>query len=67
MTCLQAEAARCDMQELAQQFCGSSEAITRVDCSELMERHSVSKLIGSPPGEGQFCNVLLQNSSVYRV
>ena len=25
-------------------------ALIRVDMSELMERHSVSKLIGSPPG-----------------
>lgn len=37
-------------QVLAKQFCGSTEAITRVDMSEMMERHSVSKLLGSPPG-----------------
>ncbi len=37
-------------QVLAEQICGSAEAITRVDMSEMMERHSVSKLLGSPPG-----------------
>jgi ATP-dependent Clp protease ATP-binding subunit ClpC len=36
---------------LAEQFCGTADAVTRVDCSELMERHSISKLIGSPPGK----------------
>lgn len=29
---------------------GSEEALIRVDMSEYMEKHSVSKLIGSPPG-----------------
>ena len=28
----------------------SSDAVTRIDMSEYMEKHSVSKLIGSPPG-----------------
>ncbi len=35
---------------LAVQMFGSEEAIVRVDMSELMEAHTVSKLIGSPPG-----------------
>jgi hypothetical protein len=38
-------------QVLAEQFCGAAEALTRIDCSELMQRHSGSKLIGAPPGE----------------
>ena len=35
---------------LAGYFFGSEESIVRVDMSEYMERHAVSKLIGSPPG-----------------
>jgi len=35
---------------LAEELFNDSDAITRVDMSEFMERHSVSKLIGSPPG-----------------
>lgn len=35
---------------LAELYFGSENALVRVDCSELMESHSVSKLIGSPPG-----------------
>jgi ATP-dependent Clp protease ATP-binding subunit ClpC len=35
---------------LAVQMFGSEDAIIRVDMSELMESHTVSKLIGSPPG-----------------
>ncbi|MCQ2524556.1 MAG: ATP-dependent Clp protease ATP-binding subunit [Lachnospiraceae bacterium] len=35
---------------LAEAMFGSEEAIIRVDMSEYMEGHSVSKLIGSPPG-----------------
>ena len=35
---------------LATQMFGSEEAIVRVDMSEFMESHTVSKLIGSPPG-----------------
>lgn len=31
-------------------YFGSEDALIRVDMSEYMERHSVSKLIGSPPG-----------------
>jgi len=29
---------------------GSEDAMVRLDMSEFMERHTVSKLIGSPPG-----------------
>jgi ATP-dependent Clp protease ATP-binding subunit ClpC len=35
---------------LADSFFGSEEAMVRLDMSEYMERQSVSKLIGSPPG-----------------
>ncbi len=35
---------------LATQMFGSQEAIVRIDMSEYMESHTVSKLIGSPPG-----------------
>ncbi len=40
--------------ELAKSLCeilfGTEEALIRIDMSEYMEKHSVSKLIGSPPG-----------------
>lgn len=36
--------------QLAKSLFGSKEALIQVDMSELMESHSVSKLIGSPPG-----------------
>lgn len=35
---------------LAEQLFNTEEAVIRVDMSEYMEKHSVSKLIGSPPG-----------------
>ncbi len=35
---------------LAELLYGSEEAMVRLDMSEYMEKHSVSKLIGSPPG-----------------
>jgi len=35
---------------LAESMFGSENAMIRVDMSEYMEKHSVSKLIGSPPG-----------------
>ena len=35
---------------LASYFFGSEESMIRFDMSEYMERHTVSKLIGSPPG-----------------
>ena len=35
---------------LAEFLFGSEKALTRFDMSEYMEKHSVSKLIGSPPG-----------------
>ena len=35
---------------LAEAVFGSEEALIRVDMSEYMEKHSVSKMIGSPPG-----------------
>ena len=46
---------------LAQSLFGDAEAMIRIDMSEYMESHSVSKLIGSPPGYvgfedgGQLC------------
>jgi ATP-dependent Clp protease ATP-binding subunit ClpC len=36
--------------EIAKNLFGSEEALIQVDMSEYMEQHSVSKLIGSPPG-----------------
>lgn len=36
--------------EIAANLFGSEEALIQVDMSEYMEQHSVSKLIGSPPG-----------------
>ena len=36
--------------ELAKSLFGSKDALVQVDMSELMEPHSVSKLIGAPPG-----------------
>lgn len=36
--------------ELAKQLFGDSERLIQIDMSEMMEMHSVSKLIGSPPG-----------------
>ncbi|MFD2443313.1 AAA family ATPase [Bacillus sp. CGMCC 1.16607] len=35
---------------LAKELFGSNDALIRLDMSEYMEKHSVSKLIGSPPG-----------------
>ncbi len=35
---------------IAEQFYGTSDAIIRLDMSEYSEKHSVSRLIGSPPG-----------------
>jgi ATP-dependent Clp protease ATP-binding subunit ClpE len=35
---------------LAEELFGSKDAMIRLDMSEYMEKHSVSKLIGSPPG-----------------
>lgn len=35
---------------LAESLFGDSDALIRLDMSEYMEKHSVSKLIGSPPG-----------------
>ena len=35
---------------LTEELFGSEEAIIRLDMSEYMEKHTVSKLIGSPPG-----------------
>lgn len=36
--------------EIARTLFGSEDALIQVDMSEFMEQHSVSKLIGSPPG-----------------
>lgn len=40
------------LQVLADQYFGSPDALLRLDMSEYMERHSVAKLIGAPPGAG---------------
>ena len=41
---------------LASYYFGSEEAMVRLDMSEFMERHTVSKLIGSPPGAPATCS-----------
>ncbi len=52
---------------LAEAVFGTEDSIVRVDMSEYMEKHSVSKLIGSPPGYvgfedgGQLCDKVRQN------
>lgn len=52
---------------LAEAMFGSENALIRVDMSEYMESHSVSKLIGSPPGYvgfddgGQLCEKVRRN------
>ncbi len=35
---------------LADQYFGDENAMIRLDMSEYMERHTVAKLIGAPPG-----------------
>ncbi len=35
---------------IAQEFFGSEKSLIQIDMSEYMEQHSVSKIIGSPPG-----------------
>ncbi len=37
-------------QVLADQYFGDESAMIRLDMSEYMERHTVAKLIGAPPG-----------------
>src|SRR5699024_1508104 len=37
---------------LAEELFGSRDSLIRLDMSEYMEKHSVSKIIGSPPGYG---------------
>ena len=53
---------------LAYFFFGSEKSMVRLDMSEYMERHNVSKLIGSPPGyigfdEGGFLTEKVRNNS----
>ena len=36
--------------QLAKEMFGSTEALIRVDMSEYMEKHTVSRLVGAPPG-----------------
>lgn len=38
------------VKELAEYMFGSSDALIRVDMSEYMEKHAVSRLVGAPPG-----------------
>ncbi len=38
---------------LAMLLFNTEEAIVRIDMSEFMEKHSVARLIGAPPGEGR--------------
>jgi ATP-dependent Clp protease ATP-binding subunit ClpC len=52
---------------LAEYFFGSNKSMIRLDMSEYMERHTVAKLIGSPPGYvgykegGQLTEAIRQN------
>ena len=52
---------------LAEAVFGKEDALIRVDMSEYMEKHSVSKMIGSPPGYvgheegGQLCESVRRN------
>ena len=38
------------VQKLAEFMFGSEDAVIRIDMSEFMERHSVARLVGAPPG-----------------
>ena len=38
------------VQKLAEFMFGSEDSVVRIDMSEFMERHSVSRLVGAPPG-----------------
>jgi ATP-dependent Clp protease ATP-binding subunit ClpC len=38
------------VQQLAEFMFGSEDAVVRIDMSEFMERHSVARLVGAPPG-----------------
>jgi ATP-dependent Clp protease ATP-binding subunit ClpC len=38
------------VQKLAEFIFGSEDSVIRIDMSEFMERHSVSRLVGAPPG-----------------
>jgi len=38
------------VKKLAEYMFGSEDAVVRVDMSEFMERHSVARLVGAPPG-----------------
>ena len=55
------------MKVLAQELYGSKEDLIQFDMSEYMERHSVSRLIGAPPGyvgyesEGQLVQAIRRN------
>ena len=47
---------------LAEAMFGTENALIRVDMSEYMEKHSVSKMIGSPPGYVGYEGCLLYTS-----
>ena len=56
---------------LAEALFGKEDAMIRVDMSEYMEKHSVSKMIGSPPGyvgheEGGQLSDQVRTTSVFR-
>lgn len=50
--------------ELAKYLFGSEDSLVRLDMSEYMEKHSVSKLIGSPPGYVGYKDLGLLTSGV---
>ena len=51
---------------LAAYFFGSEDSMVRLDMSEYMERHNISKLIGSPPGYVGFSDGGLLTEAVRR-
>ena len=40
---------------LAEYLFDDENAMTRIDMSEYQERHAVSRLVGAPPGDGEWC------------
>ena len=67
MTCLLAGVGKSELAKtLAAYYFGSQEAMVRLDMSEFMERHTVSKLIGSPPGMAVLCVMdILSHAGVF--
>ncbi len=41
----------------------TEDAIIRIDMSEYMEKHTVSRLVGAPPGYGTFNDLFILRSA----